>query len=74
MGRLADDLRETGYERTEKQSPFHDSGELWTNSYELVCDETAIVIRKDEPQRSIDPNPLPPIEQQAFDYDDRSTS
>jgi hypothetical protein len=48
MGRLSNELREIGYEPTEKQSPFHDNGQLWRNSYEYVCDETAIVIRKDE--------------------------
>jgi len=45
-------LKEAGYERTERESPFSDDGELWTNSYELVCDETAIVIRKDRATRS----------------------
>lgn len=37
-------LKELGYERTEKASPFHDDGQLWTDGVELVCDETAIVI------------------------------
>lgn len=45
MGELAGDLKEMGYERTEKESPFHDNGTLWTKGYEIVCDETAIVIR-----------------------------
>lgn len=47
MGTLSDDLLDLGYERTEKESPFDDDGTLWTKGYELVCDETGIVIRKD---------------------------
>lgn len=47
MGRLADDLDELGYEPTDRESPFDDAGSLWTNSYELVCDETGFVIEKD---------------------------
>jgi len=47
MRPLARELRHSGYERTERESPFHDEGTLWTNSYELVCDKTAQVIRKD---------------------------
>lgn len=43
---LARELRDLGYERTERESPFHDDGTLWTNSYELVCDRTGAVIRK----------------------------
>ena len=46
MSSLAKELRHSGYERTERESPFHDEGTLWTNSYELVCDKTAAVIRK----------------------------
>lgn len=37
-------LEERGYERTENESPFHDDGVLWSNSHELVCDETGFVI------------------------------
>lgn len=47
MDSLSRELRELGYERTERESPFDDEGELWTNSYELVCDKTGFVIRKD---------------------------
>lgn len=47
MGVLWKELRDLGYERTEKESPFDDNGTLWTKGYELVCDETGIVIRKD---------------------------
>jgi hypothetical protein len=47
MGALSKELRDLGYERTERESPFDESGELWTNSYELVCDATGFVIRKD---------------------------
>lgn len=45
---LSDDLDNLGYERTERESPFDEQGILWTNSYELVCDETGFIIRKDE--------------------------
>lgn len=47
MNALSKELRDLGYERTERESPFDESGELWTNSYELVCDATGFVIRKD---------------------------
>lgn len=47
MADLSDELRKLGYEPTGKESPFEETGELWSNSYELVCDETALVIRKD---------------------------
>jgi len=45
MGELSKDLYNDGFERTERESPFDDDGILWRNSYELVCDETGIVIR-----------------------------
>jgi hypothetical protein len=54
MRPLARELRHSGYERTERESPFHDEGTLWTNSYELVCDKTAQVIRKDGGTESTD--------------------
>lgn len=47
MGALSDDLRNEGYEPTGKESPFEEGGQLWTKGYELVCDETGYVIRKD---------------------------
>ena len=47
MGVLSTDLDDLGYQVTERESPFHDDGQLWKNSYEYVCDETGIVIRKD---------------------------
>jgi hypothetical protein len=47
MGVLSDDLKGMGYEPTEKESPFDENGRLWTKGYELVCDETGIVIDKD---------------------------
>jgi hypothetical protein len=56
MARLSSELRELGYEPTEKQSPFHDDGSLWRNSYEYVCDETATVIRKSEIGETVDPD------------------
>ena len=40
------ELREDGYERTDRESPFEEDGCLWANSYELVCDKTGFVIRK----------------------------
>lgn len=53
MQALARELRSLGYERTERESPFDEDGTLWTNSYELVCDQTAEVIRKDEQSTQI---------------------
>lgn len=47
MGVLSKDLRDLGYSRTEKESPFDDDGELWSKGYELVCDETGFVIDND---------------------------
>lgn len=47
MGTLSRDLHDLGYSRTEKESPFDEDGELWTKGYELVCDETGIVISDD---------------------------
>lgn len=44
MGYLASDLRSMGFSPTGQQSPFDEAGTLWSNGYELVCDETAIVI------------------------------
>jgi hypothetical protein len=46
MGRLSDDLRAMGFSPTDRESPFDESGMLWSNGYELVCDETATVIEK----------------------------
>jgi hypothetical protein len=58
MHALARELRELGYERTERESPFHDDGTLWTNSYELICDKTCSVIRKDNSnQQSVSKQP-----------------
>lgn len=56
MGTLADALDDLGYEPTGKQSPFDENGTLWSNSYELVCDETALVIRKGEDDYTIEKN------------------
>lgn len=68
MGTLSSDLKDLGYERTERESPFDDDGELWTNSYELVCDETGFVLRKDEKKwKSVNGN----LElKERFKYDD----
>ena len=52
MGTLSKELKKLGYEPTEQESPFDESGTLWTNSFELVCDETALVIRKDASDRN----------------------
>jgi hypothetical protein len=51
MGELSQDLRDLGYDNTEKESPFDDDGILWSKGYELVCDETGAVIRKDGSDR-----------------------
>lgn len=48
MGTLSTDLSELGYERTERESPFDEDGELWTKGYEMVCDETGYVIRSEK--------------------------
>lgn len=45
MGKLATVLYNSGYEKTERDSPFHDNGTLWKNSHEVICDMTGIVIR-----------------------------
>lgn len=45
MGALSTDLKEMGYEPTDKESPFDEDGSLWTKGFELVCDETGAVIR-----------------------------
>jgi hypothetical protein len=44
MAWLSDDLREMGYMPTGEESPVSESGELWSNSHEIVCDETGIII------------------------------
>lgn len=44
MGQLASSLKNQGFERTERDSPFDEAGTLWANSHELVCDETGIVV------------------------------
>lgn len=48
MGTLSSDLKNMGYERTAKESPFEDGAALWTDGTELVCDETGIVLRSDD--------------------------
>jgi len=48
MGYLSTDLREMGYERTEKESPFDEDGILWSKGYEAICDQTGFVIREGE--------------------------
>lgn len=44
MGRLSRELYHSGFVPTDRESPIHDSGELWSNGYEVVCDETGVVI------------------------------
>lgn len=44
MGVLSDDLRDMGFVPTGEESPVSDSGRLWTNGHEIVCDETGVVI------------------------------
>lgn len=41
-------LREQGYERTETECPECEDGNLFVNSFELVCESCGIVIRKGE--------------------------
>lgn len=45
MEGLATSLYNSGYDKTERDSPFHDNGTLWKNSHEIICDKTGIVIR-----------------------------
>lgn len=57
MPALSDDLSDLGYEPTGRESPFDEDGYLWTMGHELVCDETGIVISKDnrrDPQKDDD--------------------
>jgi hypothetical protein len=44
MGNLSDALRDMGFVPTGEESPVDESGELWTKSKELVCDETGVII------------------------------
>lgn len=69
MGTLSDDLKDLGYEPTERESPFDESGQLWTNSYELVCDETGFVIRKDETKWTLNGDGTLKLKEQ-FKYDE----
>lgn len=65
MGVLSDDLRNMGYEPTGRESPFDEEGELWTKGYELVCDETGFVIRKDN-SRSV--REYEPTDEKVYKY------
>lgn len=47
MGALATDLRRMGFERLEKESPIDESGTLWSDGHEVVCDQTGTVIDGD---------------------------
>lgn len=71
MGKLEHDLKELGYEPTDRDSPFDDNGKLWTNSYELVCDETGFIIRKDERRWTKESGELKVRDK--FKYDDIET-
>lgn len=44
MGTLSDDLSEMGFVPTGEESPIDEDGELWTNGFEVVCDETGTVL------------------------------
>jgi len=57
MGILSNDLREMGYEPTNRDSPFSEQGKLWSKGYEIVCDHTAIVIRTTDRQHVEIPDP-----------------
>jgi len=52
MSKLAKDLRKEGYNPTNGDSPFAENGKLWYNSYEVVCDETGMVLDGDVFRRS----------------------
>jgi len=54
VARIASDLRRMGYEPTNRDSPFSEQGKLWSKGYEVVCDDTAIVIRAGEETNEID--------------------
>lgn len=75
MKPLAKELRDLGYERTERESPFKEGGELWTNSYELVCDETGFIIRKDERKwKKVNGHHLELKEQFKFDQEESDST
>jgi hypothetical protein len=41
-------LNDMGYDPTETECPKCDDGELWVNSFELVCSDCGSVLRKGE--------------------------
>jgi len=45
-------LRSDGYEPTNTECSFCEDGELWVNSFELVCDNCGGVVRKGEDEFS----------------------
>lgn len=49
MSDLSSELRAHGLTPTGKESPFDEDGQLWENSYELICDKTGKVIRDGDP-------------------------
>jgi hypothetical protein len=44
MNDLSEELRDMGFTPTGEESPIDESGMLWSNGCEIVCDETATVI------------------------------
>jgi hypothetical protein len=47
-----DNLRSNGYDPTDTECSFCEEGELWVNSFELVCDNCGGVVRKGESEYS----------------------
>jgi hypothetical protein len=45
-------LRSNGYDPTDTECSFCEEGELWVNSFELVCDNCGGVVRKGESEYS----------------------
>lgn len=44
MQDISDDLRNMGFTITDEESPVCETGTLWSNGTELVCDKTSTVI------------------------------
>lgn len=53
MGNISECLRDDGFRPTGQESPFDESGQLWENSHELVCDETGIVLNDTKVSRDV---------------------
>lgn len=74
MSVLRSELREQGFEPTGRESPFHEDGFLLENSHELVCDETAFIIRGNEENPERDSNRVAELSSEAvprYEYSGR---